>query len=30
LSLFPFRRSGHYNADGNRLIADTVLKRLAQ
>jgi hypothetical protein len=30
LSLFPFRRSGHYNTDGNRLVADTVLKRLAQ
>ena len=30
LSLFPFRRSGHYNTEGNRLVADTVLKRLAQ
>jgi hypothetical protein len=29
LSLFPFRRSGHYNTDGNRLLAETVLKRLA-
>jgi hypothetical protein len=30
LSLFPFRRSGHYNADGNRLLAQTVLKHLAK
>jgi hypothetical protein len=30
LSLFPFRRSGHYNTAGNRLVADTVLERLAQ
>src|ERR671924_1164968 len=27
LSLFPFRRSGHYNTDGNRLLAETILKR---
>ena len=30
LSLFPFRRSGHYNSDGNQLVADTVLKQLAR
>jgi hypothetical protein len=30
LSLFPFRRSGHYNTEGNRLVADTVLQRLSQ
>ena len=26
LSLFPFRRFGHYNEAGNRVVADTVLK----
>ena len=30
LSLFPFRRSGHYNIEGNQVLADAVLKRLAQ
>jgi hypothetical protein len=30
LSLFPFRRSGHYNTDGNRLLAATVLQQLAK
>jgi hypothetical protein len=30
LSLFPFRRSGHYNIDGNRVMAETILKRLAE
>jgi hypothetical protein len=30
LSLFPFRRSGHYNTDGNRLLAETILTRLAK
>jgi hypothetical protein len=29
LSLFPFRRSGHYNLAGNQVIADAALKRLA-
>ena len=29
LSLFPFRRSGHYNLEGNRLVAEAILKRLA-
>jgi len=28
LSLFPFRMSGHYNAKGYRLIAETIGKRL--
>lgn len=28
LSLFPFRRSGHYNLAGNQVIADAALKRL--
>ena len=30
LSLFPFRRFGHYNEDGNRLVADTILHVLAK
>jgi hypothetical protein len=30
LSLFPFRLFGHYNADGNRLVAEAVLKQLAR
>jgi hypothetical protein len=30
LSLFPFRRSGHYNIEGNQVVADAVLKRIAQ
>jgi len=29
LSLFPFRRSGHYNERGNQLVADTVLAFLS-
>jgi hypothetical protein len=28
LSLFPFRRSGHYNIEGNAVLADAVLKQL--
>ena len=28
LSLFPFRMSGHYNAEGYRLVAETIGKRL--
>ena len=28
VSLFPFRLSGHYNADGYRLIAEAIYKRL--
>ncbi|MEO8256930.1 MAG: SGNH/GDSL hydrolase family protein [Acidobacteriota bacterium] len=30
LSLFPFRRPGHYNEMGHRLVAAEVLKTLAQ
>ena len=30
LSLFPFRRPGHYNEAGHRLVAEEVLKMLAQ
>jgi hypothetical protein len=30
LSLFPFRRPGHYNEIGHRLVAEEVLKTLAQ
>jgi hypothetical protein len=26
LSLFPFRRAGHYNEVGHRLVAEAVLK----
>jgi PAS domain S-box-containing protein len=29
LSLFPFRRLGHYNEDGHRLVAEAVLKSIA-
>ena len=29
LSLFPFRMFGHYNEDGYKLVAETVLKSLA-
>jgi hypothetical protein len=28
VSLFPFRRRGHYTVEGNRLIAETILARL--
>lgn len=28
LSLFPFRRSGHYNESGNRIVAETILNAL--
>ena len=28
LSLFPFRAYGHYNAEGYRLIAEAIGKRL--
>ena len=28
LSLFPFRKNNHYNADGYRLIAKAISKRL--
>tara|TARA_B100000519_G_C14198880_1_gene416846 strand:- start:560 stop:745 length:186 start_codon:yes stop_codon:yes gene_type:complete len=28
LSLFPFRIYGHYNADGYRLVAESISKRL--
>ena len=27
-SLFPFRRGGHYNAVGHKLVAETVLKEI--
>jgi hypothetical protein len=30
LSLFPFRRFGHYNEAGNRIVADTILKVLSR
>jgi hypothetical protein len=29
LSLFPFRRPGHYNAPGHRVVADAVLEALS-
>jgi hypothetical protein len=29
LALFPFRRFGHYNEEGQRLVADTVLQNLS-
>jgi len=29
LSLFPFRRFGHYNEQGNRIVAESVLKFLS-
>ena len=28
LSLFPFRIKGHYNAEGYRLVAEAIAKRL--
>jgi hypothetical protein len=28
LSLFPFRRFGHYNEEGHRLVAETVLRAM--
>jgi hypothetical protein len=28
LSLFPFRKDAHYNADGYRLMAESIYKRL--
>ena len=28
LSLFPFRVHGHYNAEGYRLVAEVIGKRL--
>ena len=28
LSLFPFRRGGHYNVEGHNLIGETVLRSL--
>ena len=28
LSLFPFRQDAHYNADGYRLVAESISKRL--
>lgn len=30
LSLYPFRRRGHFNEDGYRLVAETVLKSVAR
>lgn len=30
LSLFPFRRRSHYNADGYRLVAEAITKRLKE
>jgi hypothetical protein len=30
LSLFPFRRFGHYNEEGNKLVADTILRVLSK
>jgi hypothetical protein len=29
LRFFPFRQVGHYNEDGNRVVADTVLRRIS-
>jgi hypothetical protein len=29
LSLFPFRKFGHYTKTGNRIIADTVVRFLS-
>jgi hypothetical protein len=29
LSLFPFRRFGHYNEAGNRVVADAILRALS-
>jgi hypothetical protein len=28
LSLFPFRMPGHYNAEGYRLVSETISKKL--
>jgi len=28
LSLFPYRREGHYNAEGYRLVAEAIRNRL--
>ena len=28
LSLFPFRMAGHYNAEGYKLVAESISKRL--
>jgi len=28
LSLFPFRRFGHYNENGNRIVADAIANGL--
>ena len=30
LSLFPFRRFGHYTEEGNKLVADTILRVLSK
>ena len=30
LSLFPFGRFGHYNEEGNRVVAEEVLRRIAE
>ncbi|MEM7538832.1 MAG: hypothetical protein AAF639_42130 [Chloroflexota bacterium] len=30
LALFPFRLNGHYNEEGNRLVADAVLEYLSE
>jgi len=30
LSLFPFRRPGHYNDDGHRVVAETVLSYISR
>jgi hypothetical protein len=30
LALFPFRRMGHYNEEGHRVVADTVVQQVAQ
>jgi hypothetical protein len=29
LELFPFRRRGHYNEKGHRLVAETVLQSIS-
>ena len=28
LSLFPFRKNGHYNAEGYRLVAESIKNRI--
>lgn len=28
LALFPFKRGGHYNAEGYKLVADTIVKEV--